>query len=222
MVSNMTLVTIGMREGIKCNEKTPIVVKTPRLKKHRSLMARLVHFIETTTQELEASNAKLKQLAQIDRLTGLYNRGETELRLRHMMELQESHEHPLAVLMMDVDDFKGINDNFGHATGDATLKAIADVLRASTCGEDAPGRWGGDEFFVVFHDMEQKRLKEVAEHIRQQVASLDVLANGNKVTTSIGGAVARPDDTVDSLCRRVDRALYAAKRAAGKDTVIMM
>lgn len=222
MVSNMTLVTIGMREGIKCNEKTPIVVKTPKLKKHRSLMARLVHFIETTTQELEASNAKLKQLAQIDRLTGLYNRGETELRLRHMMEIQESHEHPLAVLMMDVDDFKGINDNFGHATGDATLKAIADVLRASTRGEDAPGRWGGDEFFVVFHDMEQKRLKEVAEHIRQQVASLDVLANGNKVTTSIGVAVARPDDTVDSLCRRVDRALYAAKRAAGKNTVIMM
>ena len=66
MVSNMTLMTIGMREGLKTGENPPLVVTSPKLKKHRSIMAHLVHFIETTTQELEASNTKLKRLAPLD------------------------------------------------------------------------------------------------------------------------------------------------------------
>ena len=223
MVSNMTLMTIGMREGLKTGESLQLVVTPPKLKKHRSIMAHLVHFIETTTQELEASNSKLKRLAQLDRLTGLYNRGETELRLRRMMKAARLNDHPLSVLMMDVDDFKGINDTYGHAAGDATIKAIADILRASTRkDDDAPGRWGGDEFFVVFYDMDQKVLQEVAERIRRKVAELDVLTEGGKVTTSIGVVTANPEDTVDSLCRRVDRALYEAKRTVGKNTVVMI
>jgi predicted signal transduction protein with EAL and GGDEF domain len=87
MVSNMTLVTVGMREGLMSGRRETVVMQSGReLKQHRSIMAHLVRFIETTTKELELSNQKLAKLAKIDRLTDLYNRGETEAGLRRMLD----------------------------------------------------------------------------------------------------------------------------------------
>ena len=128
----------------------------------------------------------------------------------------------MAVLMLDIDDFKGINDNFGHEMGDKVIGAVADILRAVTrTDEDAPGRWGGDEFLVAFQDMAAQEGREVAERIRKEVAALDFLPEGRKVTVSIGLATAAEDDTTNALCRRVDMALYEAKRSSGKNTVVM-
>ncbi|SFT71488.1 diguanylate cyclase (GGDEF) domain-containing protein [Selenomonas sp. GACV-9] len=222
MVSNMTLVTIGMREGLGHSDKKNIKVEHPKFKKHRTIMAHLVHFIETTTQELEETNSKLSRLAQIDRMTEVLNRGETENRLRDMLDQAKLLGQPMSILMLDIDDFKGINDTFGHEMGDKVIGAVADILRDSTRkADDAPGRWGGDEFLVVFQDMESTEGREIAERIRRKVAAIDFLPEGRKVTVSIGFATAGEEDTPHELCRRADMALYEAKRSIGKNMVVV-
>ncbi len=222
MVSNMTLVTVGMREGMQMGRQSNIIPPKPKLNKHRSLMARLVHFIERTTQELEESNRKLAHLAQIDRLTGLFNRGETELTLKKMLEQANQFNESLSVLMMDVDDFKTINDSYGHAVGDETLKFIASVLHKNTRrGTDVPGRWGGDEFFVIFSGIASDKAREIAERIARLIESKSVLPDGSKVTVSIGVVTAASDDTPDTLFKRADAALYDAKLIRGKNNVVV-
>lgn len=222
MVSNMTLVTIGMREGIRQGRQTNIIPPRPKLNQHRTLMARLVHFIETTSQELEESNRQLKELAQIDRLTGLFNRGETEVTLRKMLEQAQKFHEPLSVLMMDVDDFKSINDSYGHAVGDDTLKLIARILQKHTRrGADIPGRWGGDEFFVVFAGTENERASDIARRIGRLIEEQAVLPDGSRVTASIGVVTAASDDTPDTLFKRADGALYEAKLVKGKNNVVV-
>lgn len=222
LVSNMTLVTIGMREGIREARQSHVMPPRPTLNKHRSLMARLVHFIETTTQELEESNRKLKHLAQIDRLTGLFNRGETEASLRNLLQRAQEMKDPLSVLMMDVDDFKVINDSYGHAVGDDTLKTIAKILRKNTRrGSDVPGRWGGDEFFVVLPGSTNERARVIAERVGKLINEQALLPDGAIVTTSIGVVTAASDDTPDTLFRRADSALYEAKLIRGKNNVVV-
>ena len=222
MVSNMTLVTVGMREGMQMGRQSNIIPPRPKLNKHRTLMARLVHFIERTTQELEESNRQLAHLAQIDRLTGLFNRGETEHTLKTMLSQAQEFGEPLSVLMMDVDDFKTINDGYGHAVGDDTLKTIASVLRKHTRrGTDVPGRWGGDEFFVIFSGLASDKAREIAERIARLVESKSVLPDGSRVTVSIGVVTAASDDTPDTLFKRADAALYDAKLIRGKNNVVV-
>ena len=125
-------------------------------------------------------------------------------------------------MMLDVDDFKSINDHHGHAAGDETLKRIADILHRNTRrGIDIPGRWGGDEFMVVFRDTDIEAAGVIAERIRQLVADLLLPENAGKVTTSIGVVSAGLTDTVESLFRRVDAALYDAKFSHGKNYVVV-
>lgn len=222
MVSNMTLVTVGMREGLQMGRQSNMVPPRPKLKGHRSLMARLVHFIETTTQELEESNRQLAHLAQIDRLTGLFNRGETEVTLRKMLDEAHKYNEPLSVLMMDVDDFKVINDTYGHAVGDDTLKVIAKVLQKNTRrGLDIPGRWGGDEFFVIFAGISSVRGQDIAQRISRLIGEQAVLPDGSRVTVSVGVVTAASDDTPESLFKRADAALYEAKLVRGKNDVVV-
>lgn len=222
MVSNMTLVTIGMREGLSMGRQTNVVPPRPKLNNHRSIMARLVHFIETTTSELEESNRKLTHLAQIDRLTGLFNRGETEASLKKLLQQSLEYNEPLSVLMMDVDDFKVINDSYGHAVGDDTLKAIARILQDNTRrGRDMPGRWGGDEFFVILPGTTNERARHIAERVGQLINQQALLPDGAIVTTSIGVVTAASDDTPESLFKRADGALYEAKLIRGKNNVVV-
>ncbi|WP_026759229.1 diguanylate cyclase [Selenomonas ruminantium] len=222
MVSNMTLVTIAMREGFCMGRQSNVVPSRPKLKGHRSLMARLVHFIETTTKELEESNRQLTHLAQIDRLTGLFNRGETEANLKTLLQQTREYQEPLSVLMMDVDDFKIINDTYGHAVGDDTLKSIARILHKNTRrGTDFPGRWGGDEFFVILPGTTNDRAREIAQRIGELINEQALLPDGAVVTTSIGVVTAATDDTPDSLFKRADSALYEAKLIRGKNNVVV-
>lgn len=221
MVSNMTMITVGMREGAGSPAKKMEKIAYPQLNAHRSLMAHLIRFIEATNKELEESNAKLARQAKLDSMTKLLNRGAMNLRLEAMLAQAGSGDPPLSVLMMDIDDFKGINDTFGHAMGDTAIEAIAGILRLEMRENDsASSRWGGDEFFVAFHGRDVKECRLAAARIHRQVESLDFLPDGRKLTVSIGMVTARPEDTMESLYHRVDAALYEAKRSCGKNTVV--
>lgn len=222
MVSNMTLVTVGMREGVSQGRQSNIIPPEPKLKKHRSIMAHLVRFIEMTNRELEETNRQLKYQAQTDRLTGLFNRGETEGNLKTLLESTLSAGQEMSVIMLDVDDFKVINDTYGHDVGDATLKLIADILKKNTRkGTDIPGRWGGDEFFVILPGTTLDVAADIAQRICHSIEQATILPDGTNITASIGVASADREDTPGTLFKRVDEALYAAKQVRGKNDVVV-
>jgi two-component system cell cycle response regulator len=154
------------------------------------------------------------EMALIDPLTGLYNQ---RYLMRHLRGLLESQNRELAVLMIDVDHFKSVNDEFGHTTGDKALRAIADVLRGHMRVFDSVARYGGEEFVAVMPGTGADEALEAAERLRSAIAATQFSwASGKfaRLTVSIGIACTSPRPiTPEALLHAADRALYAAKRA---------
>jgi two-component system cell cycle response regulator len=153
-------------------------------------------------------------MALIDPLTGLYNQ---RYLMRHLRGLLESTQNPdLGVLMIDVDHFKAVNDEFGHATGDQALRVIADVLRAGTRVFDSLARYGGEEFVVVMPGTGLADALLAAERVRSAVeATPFTWGPGRKcrLTVSIGVASSRQcPGSPEALLHAADLALYTAKR----------
>lgn len=222
VVANMTLVMVGMREGEPTGACPVLPTRESHVDKRTQDMRHLVTFIQTTIAELEEAKNRYRELARTDLLTHLYNRGATEQMLQRMIQAAQEWHEPLAVLMMDIDDFKGINDSFGHDAGDRALQGVARVLKACTRqGIDVPGRMGGDEFFVVLRNTDRARAEEIAERIREGVGALRALPSGRHFTTSIGLALVRTGDDSRTLFKRADNALYVAKRRQGKNAVAL-
>jgi diguanylate cyclase (GGDEF)-like protein len=155
-----------------------------------------------------------------DSLTGLTNRRGLDRALPAAAERARRNDGDVAVLLLDLDDFKRINDGFSHSVGDDVLRVVAELLRAATRQADLCARYGGEEFVVVLPHAHLERALGVAEEIRLRVAEYDwsQLAAGLRVTTSIGVALLSESGDVRSLLGAADRALYEAKRQ-GKDQV---
>lgn len=159
----------------------------------------------------------VEQQSLHDPLTGLPNRALFADRLDHAMAVAARTGRPLAVMYLDVDDFKKINDTLGHAAGDELLCSIARRLRGCLRSVDTPSRLGGDEFAVLLENVaEPTAAFEVAERIRAAMAEpFPVASPAVEVRLSIGLAVAQTSDTADMIVRGADAAMYAAKRAGG-------
>ncbi len=165
------------------------------------------------------SIAATQNAASMDALTGLPNRRTIMEHLRERIEYV-SVGNPCAVLVLDIDHFKAINDTLGHQAGDQCLRAVGAIIARNIRGQDRAGRIGGEEFVVMMPDTNSEMARTVGERLRAAIESTGVHhANGDPVTASIGIAVASVSDTVDSLLARADRALYQAKRQ-GRNRVI--
>jgi diguanylate cyclase (GGDEF)-like protein len=165
---------------------------------------------------LRQQRDELRQLADTDALTGLPNRRAGLRKLAHYLECAVQDEQPLAIGFLDIDLFKDINDQFGHAVGDQVLVAVARQLRDSVRNHDDVIRMGGEEFLVLLPGASRASAFARLETVRQQVQAVTrVLAvPGLEVSGSIGLAVLRGDgDDLASLLRRADHAMYCAKRA---------
>ncbi len=163
--------------------------------------------------------AATQNAATIDALTSLYNRANTMERLQVMLDDTALVERG-AVLLLDIDHFKTINDQLGHAAGDECLKKIAQIIRTTVRGGDTAGRIGGEEFLVVMPGAARDVAMTVAERLRLAVALGGMrYANGEPVTTSIGVATAVVGDTPEGLLARADRGLYEAKRQ-GRNRIV--
>lgn len=159
--------------------------------------------------------------ARTDPLTGLYNRRHLYERVQY--ELQRAHRYgqPLTFISIDIDDFKAINDKFGHAIGDAVLCGVGQVLQGNTRETDVPARIGGDEFAVLLIETGEDDGREAAEKL-QRALRARMAELGHAVTCSIGSVTFQvPPQDVDQLFRIVDLQLYAAKRT-GKDRIVRM
>ena len=176
--------------------------------------------LDAAYRELEATNAKLKETSFKDEVTGLYNRRFFSLRLEEEISRFRRFNHPVSVVLLDLDGFKSVNDEFGHAVGDETLRDVGQILMKHSRGINVVSRYGGDEFAVLLVETSKSGARLYADRIRQVVATFPY-SHGKRVTASFGVA-SLPDDeasTSEELFRAADEALYAAKRA-GKNQVV--
>jgi diguanylate cyclase (GGDEF)-like protein len=166
---------------------------------------------------------ELERSATTDALTGLMNRRAFAARLASELARCARHGYPLAIALLDVDHFKRINDGHGHAVGDRVLSALGGLLTQQLRASDFTARWGGEEIVVVFASTDGEGGRRAAERLRAAVQAL-VVSDGHgahiPVTVSVGVADLRPQDTLESLVERADRAMYAAKQA-GRNRVAL-
>ncbi|WP_449285676.1 sensor domain-containing diguanylate cyclase [Marinobacter sp. PE14] len=167
---------------------------------------------------------ELEQMATRDPLTGLLNRREMSRVLDEELQRARRYQRPMAVLWVDFDHFKDVNDTYGHAAGDSVLRGISRLLLGSVRSVDSIGRFGGEEFVIVLPEMDLEKAQETAERLRRKVAEEpQPLGNGEAVplTISVGVAV-YPDhgQTASTLCAAADKAMYLAKDR-GRNCVAM-
>jgi diguanylate cyclase (GGDEF)-like protein len=151
--------------------------------------------------------------AQTDALTGLGNRHWMRTMFEREVTRALHSNKSLCLMMIDVDNFKAFNDQYGHTAGDSVLVAVAEALREYLRPTDLVARFGGDEFSVLLPDLHVKQARQTAERIRQQIAGLSPPSLATAVTVSIGLAERTPSDDVATLVQRADAAMYDAKEA---------
>jgi diguanylate cyclase (GGDEF)-like protein len=158
---------------------------------------------------------QLEEMAVTDKLTGLGNRQAFDFGFKQALSRIRRTGEPLSLMMIDLDHFKAVNDTFGHAVGDETIRNIAKFVRSRLREMDVMCRWGGEEFVVLMPTCTIDDAFRTAEKIRAEVAAASFVgsAQTNKVTISIGVSQAFEGDGEDALMSRADAALYAAKDA---------
>ncbi len=152
----------------------------------------------------------LKTLATTDSLTGLLNRSLLKITLQQAIEQHQRASTPMTLLYLDIDHFKSINDNYGHAAGDDVLTGIGNTIRNTTRLSDSCFRSGGEEFVCLLYGSDLSNGKRLAESMRQRIQSSSLLEH-QEVTISIGVASLGSRESRDQWCRRADDNLYAAK-----------
>lgn len=180
-------------------------------------------------KELQEANRLLKQalqreqeLAQIDMLTGVKNRRSLyEIACREF-EVAQRYKQQLALILFDIDNFKKVNDTFGHTVGDQVLVQVAQTVRSELRAADLIGRFGGEEFIILLPMTDARHGFMLAERIRKQVASLQIPAPGGVASVTISSGVVgvrhTADENFDAVIRRADALMYAAKRSGKNRT----
>lgn len=186
----------------------------------RDASGRITHYIaiqrDVTAEKRLMS--RLQHLADFDDLTAVHTRRPAESALKAEFERVERHGVPLAVIMLDIDNFKPVNDEHGHACGDNVLQQMTRLISRRLRENDLLARWGGEEFLVVLPHTAFEGAQEVAEAVRALVEQA-VFVDRVGITLSLGVAAHKPGDTLESLLERADEAVYAAK-AAGRNRVV--
>jgi len=183
----------------------------------------LENLVTERTMELNILNHKLQEQIEAsqynmmhDMLTKLYNRQSFETLLKKEISRSTRYHYPLCIALLDIDDFKKINDTYGHKTGDAVLIRIAQLLEDNIRESDIAARWGGEELIIIFPETVLEDCTHKAEHVREAIAN-EPFPFG-QVTCSFGVASYKSDETPDRLFVRCDDALYQAKNN-GKNNI---
>ena len=230
-----TFMLIAMREGNGV-ELPPFEEEKISASKGVSLLRRMATFIEKTTfslniayqqlstlnRQLQTVNAKLTYMALIDELTQLFNRREIEQRIHSAFVTAKAKGSRVALIMVDIDFFKKVNDTYGHATGDMVLRDVAHIIgsQVNADNDEAAGRWGGEEFIVLLPGYDEEAASKVAEKLRRDVEAHEFVGVGHR-TVSVGVASAKPGESEEEVFIRSDNALYKAKES-GRNRVVIL
>jgi diguanylate cyclase (GGDEF)-like protein len=174
--------------------------------------------ISDTTERLSEDNAYLQDLTVTDTLTGINNRRAFEQRLNELILRAEHHQHPFSLMIFDIDDFKKVNDEFGHDVGDQVLMDLVQRVTSIVRDGDTLCRWGGEEFTILMPQTARVGAINIAERCRRAVAG-EAFAQIGFVTISVGVTSYLDGDKEGQIFKRADDALYRAKRE-GKNCVI--
>lgn len=179
--------------------------------------------MEQTSRELNTLHEELRkreELAHTDELTRLYNRRAFNVRLAEEINRARRYHHTLSLIMLDLDDFKKVNDTYGHLVGDRLLAMTAKAIELTIRGADVASRYGGEEFAIICPQTDLKGACRLAERLRSAIDGTDFTVRGVSIraTISLGVALLNDDDGPDDLVDRADRSLYLAKRT-GKNRV---
>ena len=171
---------------------------------------------ETSRRKHYAAEQLLEFLSMTDRLTGIYNRG----RFEHILNLwiKNMRHDPFCLLFVDIDNFKRVNDCFGHCVGDQVLKETTEIITANIRDDDIFARWGGEEFVILFGSTTLERATELAERLRKAVEGHNC-GDAGIVTISIGVVKYHREESVPDFLNRADEKMYEAKKA-GKNMVV--
>lgn len=173
---------------------------------------------ELTNNKLHTALAELELLASTDKLTGAWNRRHFEQIALAEMNRASRHKQPLSILILDIDYFKHINDNYGHQIGDAVLVKLACILKENIRASDLLTRWGGEEFIILTPFTSVNEAVDLAERLRLKVSTTN-FSKVNNITISIGVAQFQTLENLTNFIKRADTALYQAKNS-GRNTLV--
>ena len=204
--------------------RVPVVVRTSPIHDDQNRVIGAVE-IFSNNQSLLRMKRRVDELEQAvfrDTLTGVNNRKLLEIKINSALQEYHQHQIPFGLLFIDIDQFKDINDTYGHLEGDRILQSTARSLTEHLRATDLCGRWGGEEFVAILYNVSSKSLSEIAEKLRAMIANSGVNTAGKRisVTVSIGATLARMADTIDSIIERADLLMYQSKQG-GRNSVTM-
>ncbi len=215
-ILEISILFFSLVERFNLMHNAKAVAEQQAVEATHKLNYKLEVLVAERTQALEESNRKLEALATQDSLTGLLNHSTSIKMVARALNGSLRHNYAIAVVMVDIDFFKLLNDNYGHQAGDDILCAIAQVLSSDLRSTDSCGRYGGEEFILLLTHLEMAEVKALCERLRMLISQIhSVKAPGAKVTASMGIAMCYPvhshQYTVDTLIAAADQALYKAK-----------
>ena len=196
------------------------------VKKHNAALHDLTQSLESKvrqrTEELESAVEEIKALALTDELTGLANRRAFLQVSRYEQSQVERHGTDFSIGLIDIDDFKSVNDTFGHDAGDEVLRSVAITIKDATRAQDKVARWGGEEFIILLPKTSMENVMEVLERVRRRVAETPIYVGNETVqpTITIGAASSEERRTIDEVIQLADVRLYFGK-SHGKNQVCL-
>jgi diguanylate cyclase (GGDEF)-like protein/PAS domain S-box-containing protein len=199
------------------------------LKRYREQLEQLVEQrteeLHRINMELAVKNEQLQVFATVDGLTGACNRRHFMALAQNVFYSSQRYAKPLAVMMLDIDHFKYINDIHGHATGDAFLKAFAEACGATLRSADMFGRYGGEEFVLALPETDHVAAELVADRLRKRIGEIRIARGPDQIsaTVSIGVTMCCPTDrNIEDAIARADGALYTAKTNGRNQTIVQL
>ncbi len=186
------------------------------LKKSREAVEEYASQLEKKNEELKTLLDKLEIMATSDPLTGLANRRSAIARMNDEISRFTRNHQIFSLLMADIDNFKTINDSYGHETGDKVLKHVAEVMKQSLRQHDTVSRWGGEEFLIILPETDAPSAETIAEKIRSRIEASPVIGDNATIpiTLTIGCAQVDPGLDIDENISRADQAMYEGKHSS--------
>lgn len=205
-----TIVLFGILILLMFSLQTSFVLNQELHLNHYFIPLVLVAVFATLISRLKTIHTKLEQLIGTDPLTGLSNRRDLEKNLIMCIENHKRYGTQFSVLIFDIDNFKNINDTYGHQKGDCILVTISNILKSTSRTTDCCARWGGEEFIILLPNSDVNGAIIKAENLRSTIES--TVSNPAKITCSFGVSdFYKDDETLDNIIMRADQALYQAK-----------
>ena len=216
---NITEISSVLEEVMR--ETRNMQINTARSHDDMNTMRRRVSEAEHEVERLMAELSQASEMVRVDSLTGALNRKGMEEAMQREVARTRRHDAPLSIALLDIDNFKQINDQLGHRTGDLALQHLANVTRETIRPQDTLARFGGEEFVILLPDTDMDDAVKAMERVQRELTRRYFMSDNNKllITFSAGVSVLSGNEEPSEAIRRADQAMYLAKRA-GKNRVM--